>query len=217
MKYIHIGFSRTGTTWLQRLVFPEWMKDNDVAFFNFIEQPQFHIKPSSKMLISTENIGAHPLLTDTVEDALQNMVNLFGEVKVIISNRKPKEVVESFNDVSRCYFKKLSVPIRDITEHDVNMHQAKVYAWLFTYYVPFIEISLRTFDNDCKRLAEFMEISPPTDEQVRRWMAIKINRRFPKWFITIIRTLHKWEWHWIRRKVLLIRLILNKRKDKRIR
>jgi len=214
MKYIHIGFSRTGTTWLQKLVFPEWMKANNVAFFNFIEQPDFHQKPSDKILISTEYIGAHPLLTDTVENALFNMIGLFGDVKVIISNRKPQEVADSINDTMRCSFRVNNmlngVPLRILTKEDVSIHQANVFAWLFMNKVPFLEININYFDKHSVLLANFMEIEPPTGGQIQRWMAIRINKRFPKWLLIIVKTLHKWKWHRIRKTVLLINLICRK-------
>lgn len=211
MKYVHIGYSRTGTTWLQKLVFPEWMKDNDVSFFNLMEQLNFHQQPHDKILLSGESIGAHPFLTDTIEDALENMMLLFGEVKVIVSYRDPQEIAESLCDSIKCSFGAVK-GFHEIDGADVSLHKFKVYEWLDTMGIDYCGIEVRLFNRDCVRLAKFMDINPPTEEQVKRWMATKINKRFPKWLLVIIKTLYKWRWHRVRKVILLIRLILNKTK-----
>ena len=206
MKYVHIGFSRTGTTWLQRLVFPEWMKDNNVAFFREMKTPDFHQTPSDKILISNENIGAHFFFKDTIANALKNMLYLFGDVKVIISSRDLDKVARSiYYSLITSFGVSNTInnqKIRKIANLEVGFHHVLVFEWLDKNKVPYTIIDIDYFLDDSRSLAEFMDISPPTDEQVRRWTRIRINKSLPRWVLFMAETLHKLNFHRMRKVFL---------------
>jgi len=178
MKYIHIGYSRTGTTWLQKVVFPEWMRDEDVLFLNLAGTPDFHQTPSGKILVSYEGIGAHAYHTHTVEDALENMVHLFGrDVKVIISVREGSH--ESVYNSLVTSFKKINIPIR-MGEDEFWRHDDIVQSWLNERDIDYVKISIKNFPRDVMALAEFMGIGPPSHIQVAGWLKTVVNKDNPQ-------------------------------------
>ncbi len=171
MKYIHIGLAKTGTTWLQEIVFPEWMKDNDVAYFYKLRSVDFAQKLQDKILLSNEAFTARSILYDhDPEVSLQHMVNLFGKVKAIITNRNIDDLIESLyidNIINGKPRERM-----DLIELAYKIGCIKYF--LDEHDIDFIEIYTEEFDYES--LAEFMNIRPPTAEQKQRWN-IRVNKR----------------------------------------
>ena len=172
MKFVHIGLAKTGTTWLQEVVFPEWMEDNDVAYFYKMRSVDFAQPPQDKILLSNEAFTARSILYDhDTEISMQHMVNLFGDVKVIITNREANSLIESLYVDSALNGK----PRVRMDLIRLLWKIGCIYYFLDEHEIEFIELYTDDgFDYDA--LAKFMGIRPPTDEQRDKWN-VRVNKR----------------------------------------
>lgn len=181
MKFIHIGLAKTGTTWLQEIVFPEWMKDNNVAYFYKLRSIDFAQGLQDKILLSNEAFTARSILYDhDVEVSLQHMVNLFGKVKVIITNRKLDDLIESLYIDSIINGKPRER--MDLIELAYKIGCIKYF--LDDNDIEFVEIYTDE-EFDYEALAEFMDIDPPTLEQKQRW-DVRVNKRRSRFTVFLI-------------------------------
>jgi len=184
-KYIHIGFAKTGTSWLQAIVFPTWMKDNGVAYFTYRHDQEYTQYPSNKILISNENFSGGLNYDGCVLNAIENMVNLYGKDSIFLfSIRDPKRVSESL------YRHRIIMNFKPYRKSSDDV----LSTWTMTcQFLNSMNIRYHIFDTDSlDELAEFMEIEPPTEEQLSEWRKIRINTRQPKiliWFCLLINRL----------------------------
>lgn len=197
-KTIHIGLAKTGTTWLQEVVFPEWMKDNDVAYFYKLRSVDFAQGLQDKILLSNEAFTARSILYDhDPEVSLQHMVNLFGKVKVIITNRNLDDLIESLYTDSIVNGKPRER--MDLVKLAYKIGCIKYF--LDDNDIEFIEIYTEEFDYEA--LAKFMDISPPTPEQKQRWN-VRVNKRRSRFTVFIIQVCNRLRLDMIRK--IIVRL-----------
>jgi len=198
MKYIHIGFSKTGTIWLQKVVFPEWMKENNVAFFQRMKAEDFRQTPRDKILISNQTITARSTFyLGGLTESLQNMVNLFGkDIKVIITNRETNSWRESL------YLDQVLHGYRTERIASILLLKMKneVYDYLKDNDIPYIVLSTdQSFDY--YRLADFMDIKYPTAEQKTRWN-VRVNKRRSPFVMFIVRICNRLGLNKIRKLII---------------
>ncbi len=181
-KIIHIGLAKTGTTWLQEIVFPEWMKDNDVAYFYKLRSVDFTQELQDKILLSNEAFTARSILYDhDPEVSLQHMVNLFGDVKVIITNRNLDDLIESLYIDSIVNGKPRER--MDLVKLAYKIGCTKYF--LDDNDIDFIEIYTDE-GFDYEELADFMDIKPPTPEQKQQW-DVRVNKRRGRFTVFLIK------------------------------
>lgn len=177
--FIHIGFPKTGTTWLQKVVFPAWMKQNGFAFYHLFFLKAVHQKPKKNILISNETITVF----NNNLNGLINTLLLFKDAKIIITNREIKSFTESYNNQMILGKKKT------VTVTQMKNYQDEVHKYLSDHKISYIDLDIEDFD--FLKLARFMNINPPTDHQIIKWKSIRMNTRRPKWVYKVLSVLNK--------------------------
>jgi hypothetical protein len=203
MKYIHIGFPKSGTTWLQQVVFPEWMAQNAVAYFTRVDGYEFHQTPYDKILFSKEGIiGTWVPVHKHVPDAFNvvtNMVELFGrDVKVIITERSPEVMHDSLYKhllMAGDYSEKK--PTLKFLKHFRDM----LLEALHHYDISFIVLNIENV-SFYRQLADFMGIGYPYYDQKIRWHK-RVNQSFPNWIYPVFRLLNRFKYTNTIRKIII--------------
>ena len=188
MIYIHIGFGKTGTTWLQRIVFPEWMKDNNVAFYNHLLFHELYQLPSEKILISNETIAMGPGFGPGYLRGLRNILFLFKDAKIIITKREMESLTDSYNKQMILSKKKTKCQVPDMINY-----QESVLGFLGDKNVNFLELDITNFHSFVayRSLAEFMDIKAPTVTQILKWKKIRKQVSRPTWALNILKMLNR--------------------------
>ena len=86
---IHLGLHKTGTTYLQKCIFP---KLEDVEVQHLMQICQIKFKSNKKiLLISSEGLlssMAHYPDNNTVEDSIEGLYRMYPKAKIILGVRK---------------------------------------------------------------------------------------------------------------------------------
>lgn len=92
--YLHIGLHKTGTSFLQKLIFP---KLKDIDYYNPKFDDVFKIKPKNITLISNEAVAGNPYSLNKKDryETLNFIKKLFPKANIIFVKRKPKYWINS--------------------------------------------------------------------------------------------------------------------------
>ena len=120
MKVIHIGLPKTGTTYLQKNIFPQICKEKKILYF--LENRQVSVSINDhivkrfsgdevdslnlpdNILISNENlVSSFPSLSNISEYADKNLIAL-EKIKILITIRNPIDYLSSvYNQILKSY------------------------------------------------------------------------------------------------------------------
>lgn len=194
--FIHIGFAKTGTTWLQEIVFPEWMRENNVLLINKISIKDFCQQPRDKILITNERFRPSPIWEEGT-NSLKNLIRIFGKIKVIITFRDIDALVDSYNLHARLgglqqttdqeWMDYYIQTINFLKDHDIE------YCYLDPLGFPHLTIY---------NLAKFMDIKMPSPEQINKWILIKANVRRKQWAYPLADLFVWLHWNWGRKMLV---------------
>lgn len=92
--YLHIGLHKTGTSFLQKMIFP---KIKDISFYYPKINEIKDIKPKNKTLISNESIAGQPYLLNKTNryEMLNYIKKIFPNANIIFVKRNHKDWINS--------------------------------------------------------------------------------------------------------------------------
>ena len=92
--YLHIGLHKTGTSFLQKVIFP---KINGIDFYNPKLNDLKNIKPKIKTLISNESLAGQPYSFNQTDryKTLNFIKKLYPNANIIFVKRNPKNWINS--------------------------------------------------------------------------------------------------------------------------
>ena len=121
MKVIHIGLPKTGTTYLQKNIFPQICKEKKILYFLENRQVSDSINDHivkmfsgdevdslnlpDNTLISNENlVSSFPSLSNISEYADKNLIAFGKDSKILITIRNPIDYLSSvYNQILKSY------------------------------------------------------------------------------------------------------------------
>ena len=190
--YLHIGLHKTGTSFLQREIFPK-MKEIDFRYHRKYIYDISVCSDKTKILFSDENYSVsmpHYRHMYECEDALLNFKKLFPDAKIIIGTRnKDKWLYSCYcqfvkgNGGYISYTEYLKKYEKDILDFDEYVAEVKS-LWSDVFVYDFSEFR-KDSHKVIKSMCDFMGCSVPTYENN------KVNVKLNKNQILLLRTMNR--------------------------